>query len=73
MGAPGVGRDVSPEEHPAILTGAGLDGQTGGFVVTMDANIRDGLLSGGSTDLSRLIGRPTTTLVDGLRSAVGRD
>lgn len=73
IGRPVVHRDVSPEEHLAILTGAGQDGQTAGFVVAMDANIRDGLLSGGSTDLSRLIGRPTTTLVDGLRSAVGRD
>lgn len=73
IGRPVVHRDVSPEEHLAILTGAGLDGQTAGFVVAMDANIRDGLLSGGPTDLSRLSGRPTTPLVDGLRSAVGRD
>jgi len=73
IGRPVVHNDVSPEEHLAILTGAGLDEQTAGFVVAMDANIRDGLLAGGPTDLSRLIGRPTTPLVDGLRSAVGRD
>ena len=65
---PVVFSSVSPEEHTAILTGAGLDGGTVGFVVALDGNTRDGLLAGGTTELSTLIGRPTTPLVDGLRS-----
>ncbi|WP_024286221.1 SDR family oxidoreductase [Cellulomonas sp. KRMCY2] len=65
-------RPVTPEEHLAVLAAAGLDEQTAQFVVALDANIRDGLLAGGTTDLSGLIGRPTTSLVDGLRAAAGQ-
>ncbi|WP_382305095.1 SDR family oxidoreductase [Herbiconiux sp. UC225_62] len=68
LGRPVEYRSVSPEEHLAILTGAGLDAGTAGFVVALDGNIRDGLLSETSGDLSRLIGHPTTPLVDGLRA-----
>jgi NAD(P)H dehydrogenase (quinone) len=59
---------VSPEEHLEILAGVGLDAGTAGFVVALDGNIRDGLLAETSGDLSRLIGHPTTPLVDGLRA-----
>lgn len=72
IGRPVVHRDVSPEEHLAILTTAGLDEQSAGFVVAMDADIRAGLLAGGGHDLSELIGRPTTSLTEGLRLAVGQ-
>ena len=68
VGRPVVFTAVSAEEHTAILTGAGLDGGTVGFVVALDGNTRDGLLAGGSSDLATLIGRPTTPLVDGLRA-----
>ncbi|WEO77668.1 SDR family oxidoreductase [Cryobacterium sp. SO2] len=68
VGRPVVFTAVSPEEHTAILTGAGLDGGTVGFVVALDGNTRDGLLAGGSNDLATLIGHPTTPLVDGLRA-----
>lgn len=68
VGRPVVFTSVTPDEHSAILTGAGLDGGTVGFVVALDGNIRDGLLAGGTRDLARLIGRPTTPLVDGLRA-----
>jgi NAD(P)H dehydrogenase (quinone) len=66
-----VGRDVvytrlTPDEHTAALTGAGLDAGTAGFVVGLDANIRDGLLAVTTGDLSRLIGRPTTPFAEGL-------
>ena len=60
---------VTPEEHLAALTTAGLDGPTAQFVVALDGNIRDGALAEVTGDLSRLIGRPTTPLVDGLRAA----
>jgi NAD(P)H dehydrogenase (quinone) len=66
-----VGREVTytrltPEEHTAALTGAGLDAGTAGFVVALDGNIRDGLLAVTTGDLSRIIGRPTTPLAEGL-------
>jgi len=60
---------LTPEEHAAVLSGAGLDEGTVGFVVALDGNIRDGLLGVTSGDLSRLIGRPTTSLRDGLAAA----
>lgn len=55
-------RAVSPDEHATILASAGLDEGTAGFVVAMDANIRDGLLGHVNGELSALIGRPTTPL-----------
>jgi NAD(P)H dehydrogenase (quinone) len=64
-------RPVTPEEHLAVLTTAGLDEGTAGFVVALDGNIRTGALADVTGDLSRLVGRPTTPLVDGLRAAVG--
>jgi NAD(P)H dehydrogenase (quinone) len=69
-GKPVEWKNVSPEEHAAVLTGAGLDEGTAGFVVALDGNIRDGLLGVTTGDLSRLIGRPTTPLVEGLRAAI---
>ncbi|CAN5314587.1 SDR family oxidoreductase [soil metagenome] len=56
--------NVAPEEHLAILTGAGLDEGTAGFVVALDGNIREGVLGTPTGDLSRLIGRPTTTIAE---------
>jgi len=60
-------RQVSPEEHVALLEEAGLDAGTAGFVAAMDTNIRDGELAHTDGTLARLIGRPTTSLVDALR------
>lgn len=70
-----LGRDVTyrrltPEEHLAVLTGAGLDEATAGFVVALDGNIRDGELEVVRTDLSRLAGRPTPSLLDQVRTLV---
>jgi NAD(P)H dehydrogenase (quinone) len=58
---------VSSEERVALLEGAGVDAGTAGFVAALDANIRDGELATADGALSRLIGRPTTSLVDALR------
>ena len=71
-----IGRDVTltnvtSDEHQRILAAAGLDEGTVGFLVALDANTRDGLLADTSGDLSELIGHPTTSLLDGLRAAVG--
>jgi NAD(P)H dehydrogenase (quinone) len=65
-------RSVAPEQHRELLLAAGLDEGTAGFVVALDQNIRDGLVAETSGDLARLIGRPTTPLVDGLRVAVAQ-
>ena len=70
-----LGREVSyhgvtPEEHAAMLAGFGLDEGTVGFVVALDGNIRDGVLATATSDLSALIGRPTTGLVEALRAAL---
>lgn len=70
LGKPVELKSVSSEEHLAILKNAGLDEGTAGFVVALDANTRDGLLGETSGDLSRLIGHPTTPLIDGLRAAL---
>ncbi len=59
---------LSTEEHAAALSATGLDAGTVGFVTALDANIRDGALADVTGDLSRLIGRPTTPLVEGLRA-----
>ncbi|HEV7656274.1 MAG TPA: NAD(P)H-binding protein [Mycobacteriales bacterium] len=61
-------RSVSPEEHLATLIAAGLPDGTAGFVVALDGNIREGTLGDATGDLARLAGRPSTPLVDGLRT-----
>lgn len=70
LGRPVTYHPASPEEHLAMLLGAGLDEDTAGFVVALDGNIRDGALADATDHLSRLLGRPTTPLVDGLRAAI---
>ncbi|MBW0253493.1 SDR family oxidoreductase [Cellulomonas sp. PS-H5] len=70
LGRPVVYRAVSPEQRAADLAAAGLDEGTVGFVVALEGNTRDGLLAETSGDLSRLIGRPTTPLIEALRAAL---
>lgn len=67
------GRDVTyqpltADEQLAGLQDAGLDEGTAGFVVALDAGIASGALSETDGTLARLIGRPTTPLVEGLRA-----
>ena len=68
-----LGRDVvytpvTADEHRAQLLAAGLDEGTADFVVALDANIEAGTLAEVTGDLSRLIGRPTTPLLDAVRT-----
>jgi len=70
-----VGRPVSYQrlttaEHVAALEAVGLDAGTAAFVAGIDDAIRRGVLGDSEGTLSRLIGRPTTPLVEGLRAAV---
>ncbi len=69
-GRPVSYRALSVDEQLAALREAGLDEGTAGFVAALDAGIRDGALADTDGTLSRLIGRPTTPLVDGLRAAL---
>ncbi|MFJ4253375.1 SDR family oxidoreductase [Microbacterium sp. NPDC090003] len=67
IGSPVEYRALTTEEHAAALESAGLDAGTVGFVTALDAGIRDGALADTDGTLARLIGRPTTPLVEGLR------
>ncbi|MDT0328458.1 SDR family oxidoreductase [Nocardiopsis lambiniae] len=68
LGREVVYKDLSTEEHVAFLVEVGLDEGTAGFVAALDGNIRDGALGEPTGDLRRLIGRPSTPLVDTLRA-----
>lgn len=70
LGREVVVHSVSPAERLAGLVAAGLDEGTAQFVVALEGNTRDGLLAETTGDLARLIGRPTTPLLDGLRAAL---
>ncbi|MDX6351632.1 MAG: hypothetical protein QOF84_6422 [Streptomyces sp.] len=63
--------DVPAEALKGILLGAGLPEQFADILVDVDVSgISPGLLAGGSGDLSRLIGRPTTPLADTIAAAL---
>ncbi|WP_438853941.1 SDR family oxidoreductase [Agromyces sp. M3QZ16-3] len=70
-----LGRDVafvdqSPAERVAALVAAGLDEGTAGFVAAIDEGIARGDLAESDGTLARLLGRPTTPLVEALRDLV---
>jgi NAD(P)H dehydrogenase (quinone) len=60
---------VSAEELRTQLESAGLDGELAGFLVGLDETIAAGTFARVGDDLNRLIGRPTTGLVEGLTAA----
>jgi len=69
------GQDVAYNNVPGetllgILTGAGVPEQFAPILVDVDAAIERGLLAGRGSDLSRLIGRPTTPLADAIAAAL---
>jgi NAD(P)H dehydrogenase (quinone) len=70
-----LGRDVvyrsgTPEQHLGVLKGAGVPDELAAMAVAVDAGIRAGAFAFHNGDLARLIGRPTTPLVEGLRPFV---
>lgn len=71
LGRPVTYQPVDGATLIEILNGVGLDEGTAGFVAALDANIAAGALEETTGDLSRLIGRPTTSLVAGLRAGAG--
>lgn len=63
--------DVPPETLKTILTGAGIPEAFADILVDVDTSaIARGLLQGGSGDLSRLIGRPTTPIAESIAAAL---
>ncbi|MFE0627736.1 SDR family oxidoreductase [Streptomyces sp. NPDC058864] len=70
-GRPVAYADLPADAFLAVLTGAGLPEQVAAIYVDVDvAGISRGLLQGGSGDLARLIGRPTTPLADTIAAAL---
>lgn len=64
-----VYQPVTAAELVEILTSAGFDQGTAGFLAALDAGTQAGLLAAVTGDLSGLIGRPTTPLLQALRTA----
>ncbi|MFE0023894.1 NAD(P)H-binding protein [Amycolatopsis sp. NPDC059021] len=60
---------VTPEELQTALVDSGMDGELAGFLVSLDETIAAGVFARVGDDLSRLLGRPTTGLVEGLTAA----
>jgi NAD(P)H dehydrogenase (quinone) len=71
IGAPVSYRSVDVPTLTGILQHAGMDEQTAGFIARMDDDIAHGALAETTGELSKLIGRATTPLLDGLRNAAG--
>ena len=68
LGKPIEVADVSADEQSAILTSAGLDASLIGFIVAVDASIKQGGLALATGDLSSLIGHSTTPIVETFRA-----
>ncbi len=69
-GRPVSYQDVPAAELAAILSSAGLPEPVAAMLAQTDVAIREGALLGETRDLSRLIGRPTSTLADAVSRAV---
>jgi NAD(P)H dehydrogenase (quinone) len=59
-------RPVTPEELQVGLINSGMDGELASFLVSLDETIAAGVFARVGDDLSRLLGRPATGLVEGL-------
>jgi len=66
LGTPVTYQALTPEQEREMLVGAGLDEATVGFIGAMNAGMRDNTQAATTGDLARLIGRPTTPLIDTL-------
>jgi NAD(P)H dehydrogenase (quinone) len=62
--------DVPPQQLTRILTGAGLPGFLVDLLVDADVKISQGALATVTGDLSGLLGRPTTTLAETVRTTL---
>ncbi len=71
-GQPVTYQDLPVEQYAEVLVGAGLPEGYAAILADSDLGIARGELLVTSGDLSRLIGRPTTSLRDAVRAAKGR-
>jgi NAD(P)H dehydrogenase (quinone) len=69
-GRPVVYQDLAPEDFAAALQGLGLPQMIVDVVVDASVKSAQGELDSSSRDLSRLLGRPTTTLVEAVAAAL---
>jgi NAD(P)H dehydrogenase (quinone) len=72
VGRPIEYRDLPPERYEQVLTSAGVPASFAALLVDSDLGVARGDLDDSSDDLRRLIGRPTTTLVDAVGEALRR-
>jgi NAD(P)H dehydrogenase (quinone) len=63
-------QSLTPDQHQQLLVDAGLPEPVAGFMVAVDQGLAAGAMGYQNGDLARLIGRPTTPLVDTLRTLV---
>ncbi|OIQ32887.1 MAG: NAD(P)-dependent oxidoreductase [Alphaproteobacteria bacterium MedPE-SWcel] len=63
--------DMPEPDYAAALTGAGLPADLAGFLAHCDVEAAKGALYDGGTQLSALIGRPTTPLPIAVAAAIG--
>lgn len=63
-------RNLPPEQNREVLVGAGVPAPFADILVEVDGAIERGLLARGDGALSRLIGRPTTSLADAVAAAL---
>ncbi|MEV6126270.1 hypothetical protein AB0M05_05495 [Streptomyces violaceusniger] len=66
-----VYNDLPVERYRSALLGAGLPAELAEVLSDSDLGLKRGELFTVSSDLRRLIGRPTTTLADALTEALG--
>jgi len=69
-GTPVVYQGLPAAEYTAALVGAGVPEQFAALLADSDLGIQRGELLADSGDLSRLIGRPTTTPAEAIRAAL---
>jgi NAD(P)H dehydrogenase (quinone) len=72
-GRPVVYRDLSEADYKAELQAAGLPDAFAALYAESDVKTAEGALFGGSRQLSRLIGRPSTTMAQSVAAALGKD
>lgn len=69
-GRPVTYQNMTPDAYADMLRGVGLPAPVADMLADSDAHLAQGDLYTRSGDLRRLIGRPTTTLSEGVRAAL---
>ncbi|MDP9763513.1 SDR family oxidoreductase [Deinococcus enclensis] len=69
-GRPVTYQNMTPDAYADMLRGVGLPAPVADMLADSDAHLAQGDLYTESGDLRRLIGRPTTTLSEGVRAAL---